>query len=164
MLDLLPDLFDHYENDLMLLPSVFRQFGGKSIFWGEIVTVRCFEDNSMVKQLLATDGTGKVLLVDGGASTAKALMGDLIAQSAVDHGWQGVVIYGAVRDVATLATMPLGVKALAAVPIKTERKGVGDINCTLTIGDVQITPGMMLYADDNGIAVSQTPLNMACIS
>lgn len=164
MLDLLPDLFDHYENDLMLLPSVFRQFGGKSIFWGEIVTVRCFEDNSMVKQLLATDGTGKVLLVDGGASTAKALMGDLIAQSAVDHGWQGVVIYGAVRDVATLATMPLGVKALAAVPIKTERKGVGDINCTLTIGDVQITSGMMLYADDNGIAVSQTPLNMAFIS
>lgn len=164
MLDLLPDLFDHYENDLMLLPSVFRQFGGKSIFWGEIVTVRCFEDNSMVKQLLATDGTGKVLLVDGGASTAKALMGDLIAQSAVDHGWQGVVIYGAVRDVAMLATMPLGVKALAAVPIKTERKGVGDINCTLTIGDVQITSGMMLYADDNGIAVSQTPLNMAFIS
>ncbi|MGI2853421.1 putative 4-hydroxy-4-methyl-2-oxoglutarate aldolase [Shewanella algae] len=164
MLDLLPDLFDHYENDLMLLPSVFCQFGGKSIFWGEIVTVRCFEDNSMVKQLLATDGTGKVLLVDGGASTAKALMGDLIAQSAVDHGWQGVVIYGAVRDVATLATMPLGVKALAAVPIKTERKGVGDINCTLTIGDVQIMPGMMLYADDNGIAVSQTPLNMAFIS
>ena len=164
MLDLLPDLFDHYENDLMLLPSVFRQFGGKSIFWGEIVTVRCFEDNSMVKQLLATDGTGKVLLVDGGASTAKALMGDLIAQSAVDHGWQGVVIYGAVRDVATLATMPLGVKALAAVPIKTERKGVGDINCTLTIGDVQITSGMMLYGDDNGIAVSQTPLNMAFIS
>ncbi len=78
----------------------------------------------MVKQLLATDGTGKVLLVDGGASTSKALMGDLIAQSAVDHGWQGVVIYGAVRDVATLATMQLGVKALAAVPIKTERKGL----------------------------------------
>ncbi|QNV05419.1 putative 4-hydroxy-4-methyl-2-oxoglutarate aldolase [Shewanella algae] len=164
MLDLLPDLFDHYENDLMLLPSVFHQFGGKSIFWGEVVTVRCFEDNSMVKQLLATDGTGKVLLVDGGASTSKALMGDLIAQSAVDHGWQGVVIYGAVRDVATLATMQLGVKAMAAVPIKTERKGAGEINCALSIGDVQITPGMMLYADDNGIAVSQNPLNMAFIS
>ena len=164
MLDLLPDLFDHYENDLTLLPSVFRQFGGKSIFWGEIVTVRCFEDNSKVKQLLATDGTGKVLLVDGGASTAKALMGDLIAQSAVDHGWQGVVIYGAVRDVATLATMPLGVKALAPVPSKTERKGAGEINCALYIGDVHITPGMMLYADDNGIAISQNPLNMAFIS
>ncbi len=162
MLDLLPDLFDSYPNQLTLLPIPLTSFGAKSVFFGQVVTVRCFEDNSKVKELLNQDGTGRVLVVDGGGSTQKALMGDLIAESAVANGWQGVVINGAIRDVGAIAQMPLGVKALCMVPIKTERKGLGDINVTLELENTIIKPDMWIYADGNGIAVSDTELAITC--
>ncbi len=121
MLDLLPDLFDHYGEQLSLLAPHYCQYGHKRIFWGEVVTVKCFEDNSKVKQLLAQPGQGKVLVVDGGDGR-RALLGDMIAQSAVDNGWSGIVINGYVRDVAALSQMPIGIQALGANPIKTEKK------------------------------------------
>lgn len=164
MLDLLPDLFDHYPSKLQLLPLVLTPFGGKRLFWGEIVTVQCFEDNSKVKEILALDGQGKVLLVDGGGSARRALLGDLIAQSALDNGWQGVVLNGCVRDVARLRTFNLGIYALGAVPIKTERLDQGQINVPVDIGGVIVQPGMMLYADENGIAVSHEMLNFAFLN
>lgn len=160
MLDLLPDLFDLYESDLSLLSPHYRQFGQKSIFWGEVVTVKCFEDNSKVKQILAQPGEGKILVVDGGASTRRALLGDMIAQSAVDNGWSGIVINGYVRDVAALKLMPIGIQALGANPIKTDKRDLGDVNVPLEIDRVIIKPGMMLYADDNGIAVSSRTLQL----
>ncbi|MCU7985581.1 putative 4-hydroxy-4-methyl-2-oxoglutarate aldolase [Shewanella sp. SW24] len=164
MLDLLPDLFDHYPSKLQLLPLVFKPFGGKRLFWGEIVTVKCFEDNSKVKEILAQDGHGKVLVVDGGGSLRRALLGDLIAQSALDNGWQGIVINGCVRDVARLNTFSLGVFALGAMPIKTEKLGQGQINVAVDMGGVTVKPGMMLYADENGIAVSDEMLNFAFLN
>ncbi|GIU04847.1 putative 4-hydroxy-4-methyl-2-oxoglutarate aldolase [Shewanella morhuae] len=164
MLDLLPDLFDHYPSKLQLLPLAFKAFGGKPLFWGEIVTVKCFEDNSKVKEVLAQNGQGKVLVVDGGGSYRQALLGDLIAQSALDNSWQGVVINGFVRDVMRIKTFNLGVYALGAVPIKTEKRDQGQINVPVDMGGVMVKPSMQLYADENGIAVSDELLDFAFLS
>lgn len=160
MIDLLPDLFDEYCDELSLFVTQYHQYGGKRIFWGEINTVKCFEDNSKVKDILGTDGQGKVLVVDGGGSMNRALLGDLIAMNAVENGWEGIVIYGCVRDVGALETMNIGVKALGANPIKTKKKGVGEVNSILYLDNIIIAPGMMLYSDRNGIAIAKTKLNL----
>ena len=164
MLDLLPDLFDHYEDKLTLVQSNWNSFGGKTIFYGEVVTVKCFEDNSKVKSILATPGNGKVLVVDGGGICRRALLGDMIAESGVNNKWQGIVIFGAVRDVGTLETLDIGVQALASNPIKTVKKDVGLVNVNIEIEGVIIKPDMMLYADKNGIAVSENPLDLTVLS
>lgn len=158
------DLLDEHEQcDIQVInPHLngfeFKHYGGTTRFAGQAVTVKCFEDNSCVKSLLATDGAGKVLIVDGGASMKCALMGDMIAESAVEHGWQGVIIYGCVRDVERLAELPLGVMALSSTPRKSVRRGVGDTQIDLQIGDVLIKPNAYIYADRNGILVSATSL------
>ena len=156
-------LDDNPEKDLQVVtPSLdgkfFKSYGARKTFGGQVVTVKCFEDNSRVKELLATDGTGKVLVVDGGASMRCALMGDLIAESAVNHHWNGVVIYGCVRDVDAIAELDLGVHALAAIPQKSNRKGVGEVNIALQFGGVTIRSGDYLYADNNGIVISKESL------
>lgn len=156
-------LDDHAEQAIQVLhPNIngafFRPFGGKSAFCGQIVTVKCFEDNSRVKELLATDGTGKVLVVDGGGSFRCALMGDMIGESAVQNHWQGVIIYGCVRDVDVLATQDLGIYALGSIPQKSTRKGVGEVGLDLSIGNVIFRQGDYVYADNNGIIISATPL------
>ena len=154
-----PDLCDAYPNVRVLTP-MFKNFGGRLSFGGQVVTVKCFEDNSRVKELLATDGTGKVLVVDGGGSLRCALLGDLIGDSAVKCGWKGVIVYGAVRDVDALAQLDLGVQALSAMPLKSVRKGVGDVGLTLEIGGVMIADGEYIYADNNGVIVSADALTM----
>ena len=158
------DLLDNHEDkDLSVIsPSMdgksFKNFGGHSTFGGQVVTVKCFEDNSRVKETLATQGDGKVLVVDGGASMRCALLGDMIAQSAVDNGWAGVIVYGCVRDVDEIAKMPLGVMALSAIPRKSVRKGVGEMGLTLSFGGVMIADGDWIYADNNGVVVSRENL------
>ncbi|KAA8735619.1 putative 4-hydroxy-4-methyl-2-oxoglutarate aldolase [Acinetobacter qingfengensis] len=158
------DLLDgHSDKNLQVVsPSIdgksFKNFGARITFGGQVVTVKCFEDNSRVKELLATDGSGKVLVVDGGASIRCALMGDLIAESAVKNHWNGVIIYGCVRDVDAIATLDLGVQALAAIPQKSTRKGVGEIGLTVYFGDVEIAQGDYIYADNNGIIVAKRAL------
>lgn len=156
-------LDDHPDLDIQVLyPSIdgkfFKSYGGVKSFSGEAVTVKCFEDNSRVKELLATDGQGKVLVVDGGSSMRCALMGDMIAESAVKYGWSGVIINGCVRDVDAIASLNLGVHALAAIPQKSNRKGVGETNITIQIGNITIQPGDYIYADNNGIIVSKKKL------
>ncbi|MCL1114749.1 MULTISPECIES: putative 4-hydroxy-4-methyl-2-oxoglutarate aldolase [Shewanella] len=163
MQDLLPDLFDNYPNDLTLLSAPWRTYGAKPLFYGEIVTVKCFEDNSMVKSELAKKGHGKVLVVDGGGSTRRALLGDMIALNAVENGWEGIIIYGCVRDAGTISTLDIGVQALGTNPIKTDKKGLGEVNVSIEIAGVSLTPGMMIYADLNGIAVSQKALDMSVL-
>ncbi|WP_445115961.1 ribonuclease E activity regulator RraA [Acinetobacter sp. WZC-1] len=146
----------------VLIPSMdgkfFSSYGARKSFGGQIVTVKCFEDNSRVKELLATDGTGKVLVVDGGASMRCALMGDMIAESAVKNHWNGVVIYGCVRDVDAIAELDLGVHALASIPQKSHRKGIGEVDVTLYFGGVTFNSGNYIYADNNGIVVAQEKL------
>ena len=145
-----------------LIPSMdgrfFQSYGARKTFAGQIVTVKCYEDNSRVKELLATDGTGKVLVVDGGSSMRCALMGDMIAESAVKNHWNGVVIYGCVRDVDAIAELDLGVHALASIPQKSNRKGIGEVDVSLYFGSVTFNSGDYLYADNNGIVVAKEKL------
>lgn len=145
------DLFDQHEAVAQTLGSPLRDFGGRTSFSGVAVTVRCFEDNSLVKQLAGTPGAGKVMVVDGGGSLHCALMGDMIAKDAVANGWEGVVINGAVRDVAVLATLPLGIKALGATPRKSVRRGAGNQGVPLTFADARITLGDRIFVDSDGI-------------
>jgi regulator of ribonuclease activity A len=152
------DLCDDHPEDVRVLEPMFAQFGGRSAFYGEIVTAKCFEDNSRVKETLATPGNGKVLVVDGGGSLRCALLGDLIGDSAVKNGWSGVIVYGCVRDVDALAELDLGVQALAAIPLKSVRKGVGEVNIPLTFGGITFKPGEYVYADNNGVIVSAKAL------
>jgi len=160
MLDLLPDLFVHYPEQLTLAKTPFNDYGNKIIFSGEIVTVACFEDNSKVKELLSTDGTGKVLVVDGKASMNRALLGDMIAENAVKNNWQAVVINGCIRDAGTIATLDLGVKALGCNPIKTEKLGVGDVDLVVTFAGIDFIPGQYIYGDKNGLTVSESLLEL----
>lgn len=149
-------LDDHPDHDFQVVsPSIdgkfFKSYGAVKSFGGQVVTVKCFEDNSRVKELLATDGQGKVLVVDGGASMRCALIGDMIAESAVKNHWNGVVIYGCVRDVDVIATLNLGIHALAAIPQKSHRKGLGEVDIKLSFGGVTIQSGDYVYADNNGM-------------
>ena len=160
MLDLLPDLFDQYQQQLQLAEPIFNDYGGKAIFSGEIVTVSCFNDNSKVKELVATDGSGKVMVVDGKGSLTRALLGDMLAEKAVKNGWQGIVINGCIRDAGTIATLPLGVKALGCNPIKTEKRGVGNININVSFAGIEFKAGYYIYGDSNGLAISDKQLTL----
>ncbi|MDP7592229.1 MAG: putative 4-hydroxy-4-methyl-2-oxoglutarate aldolase [Litorilituus sp.] len=160
MLDLLPDLFDEYQQILELAQPLFNDYGGKTIFSGEIVTVSCFNDNSKVKELVATNGTDKVMVVDGKASKSNALLGDMLAEKAVENGWQGIIINGCIRDAGTIATLALGVKALGCNPIKTEKLGVGDVNIDIAFAGLKFKAGHYIYADKNGIAISEKKLTL----
>ena len=160
MLDLLPDLYDIYPSELLLAQPLFTDYGQNKIFTGEIVTVACFNDNSKVKALVATDGKGKVMVVDGKASITNALLGDMLAEKAVENGWEGIVINGCIRDAGTIATLKLGVKALGCCPIKTEKLGIGEVNIPVTFAGINFIPGHYIYGDSNGLAVSKTLLSL----
>jgi regulator of ribonuclease activity A len=159
MLDLLPDLFDEHAHQLSLASPIFSDYGGKNIFYGEIVTVQCFNDNSKVKELVAQNGVGKVMVVDGKASMTRALLGDMLAEQAVKNGWQAIVINGCIRDAGTIAILPIGVKALACCPIKTEKLGRGTIDTSVSFADLTFNPGQYIYGDSNGLAVSKALLS-----
>ncbi|WP_410601211.1 ribonuclease E activity regulator RraA [Amycolatopsis sp. lyj-90] len=147
------DLVDEHGDRLRVCDTQFRQFGGHRKFSGPIRTVSCHEDNGLVKKLLNTPGEGNVLVVDGGGSLHSALTGDMIAKSAVDNGWAGVVVNGAVRDSAELAGLPLGVKALGTNPRKSSKAGVGAVDVPIGFGGVTFTPGDTLYSDDDGVVI-----------
>lgn len=147
------DLVDEHGDRLRVCDTQFRQFGGYRKFSGPIRTVSCHEDNGLVKKLLATPGDGAVLVIDGGGSLHSALTGDMIAKSAVDNGWAGVVVNGAVRDSAELAELPLGVKALGTNPRKSSKAGAGAVDVPVGFGGVSFTPGDTLYSDEDGVVV-----------
>lgn len=160
MENLTPDLCDEYPDLVEVVEPLFSSFGGRIAFGGKIATVKCFEDNSLVKEALAEPGEGKVLVVDGGASMRRALMGDMIAQNAVDNGWAGVVIYGCIRDIDIIMSMDLGVQAINTVPMKTDKRGEGQRDIAVTFGGVTFKPGAYVYADNNGVIVSPEALSL----
>ena len=149
------DLYDEHGEDLQSCSVQFRQLGGRNTFEGAVSTIRCHRDNALVKAALAEPGAGRVLVVDGGGSLESALMGDLIAASAVAGGWEGVVIHGAVRDVAALRELDLGVKALGSNPRKSAKDGVGERDVVVSFGGVDFAPGQHLVSDDDGIVVTR---------
>lgn len=153
-----PDLCDDNPELVRVLEPMMANFGGRDSFGGEIVTIKCHEDNSLVKEQAGKPGHGKVLVVDGGGSLRKALLGDMIAENAVKNGWEGLIIYGCVRDVDALVALDLGVQALASIPLKTDKRGIGDLNVPVTFGGVTFNPGEYVYADNNGVVVSHSPL------
>ncbi|MDH4018062.1 MAG: ribonuclease E activity regulator RraA [Xanthomonadales bacterium] len=155
-----PDICDQFPDRLQIAEPLFTEFGGKVCFSGEIVTIKCFEDNSLVKQNLATAGHGKVLVVDGGGSLRCALLGDLLGAMAVENGWQGVIVNGCVRDVEILKSMDLGVRALNCYPLKSKKRNEGQLNLPVRFAGVNFEPGQYLYADENGIVVADDALDI----
>ncbi|MCC7253698.1 ribonuclease E activity regulator RraA [Hyphomicrobium sp.] len=147
------DLSDQHRDAARIPAPVFRDFGGRQCFQGAAVTVKCFEDNSRVKELLATPGHGRVLVVDGGGSTRCALLGDMIGKDAVANGWEGVVIYGCVRDTALLATLDIGIKAIGANPRRSTRRGEGIVGIQVDIAGVLVSDGDSVFGDEDGIVV-----------
>lgn len=153
-----PDLCDKFPQAVQVLAPLLKNYGGKKTFFGKIITVKCYEDNSLVKETVSQAGHGKVLVVDGGGSLRCALLGDQLAKKAMDSGWQGLIIYGCIRDVDDIAGMDLGVQAMASIPLKSVRKGRGDLNIPVNFGGVEFRPGDYVYADNNGVIVAQTAL------
>jgi regulator of ribonuclease activity A len=137
---------------------MLSNFGGRVQFSGQIVTVKCFEDNSCVKALVATEGQGRVMVVDAGGSMRRACLGDMLAEQASVSGWSGLIIYGCIRDLDEIMTTDIGVQALGVHPMKTEKKGVGETQIAVCFGGVTFRPGDYLYADNNGVIVAPEEL------
>ena len=141
------------DGSFRVLPPVFRDFGKRARFAGAVATVKCFEDNSVVKAALEEPGLGRVLVVDGGGSLRRALVGGNIAAAAAKTGWAGVVVDGCVRDSAELSECDLGIRALALIPMPTERRNQGERDVAVQIQGVWVLPGEWLVADEDGIVV-----------
>ncbi len=156
-----PDLCDNYPEIVRVLEPMLRNYGGRSSFGGEIVTIKCVEDNSMGREQVAKPGRGKVLVVDAGGSLRRACLGDMLAEKAVANGWEGIVMYGCIRDADAIAALDLGVQAINTHPMKTEKRGLGDLNVTVTFGGVDFIPGEYVYADNNGVIVANQALSMS---
>lgn len=156
------DLCDMSKNDrtgsFRVLAPVFRNFGAIKKFCGAVATVKCFEDNSLVKAAVDSSGGGRVLVVDGGASLRRALLGGNLAAMAAKNGWAGVVIDGCVRDVAELALCRVGIRALASIPLPTEKRQQGEHDVPVQIQGVWVQPGDWLYADEDGMVVMPAAL------
>jgi regulator of ribonuclease activity A len=147
------DLSDAHGDDARVLPGTLRHFGGADRFTGTIETLKCFEDNSRVKELVESPGDGRVLLVDAGASTRYALLGDNLARAAEQSGWVGIVIHGCVRDTAELRGLPLGVMAIGSTPRRSLKNGEGLVGIPIEIAGVRCVPGDVLFADEDGAIV-----------
>jgi regulator of ribonuclease activity A len=147
------DLVDDIGPDVRSCDLQLRQFGGRAAVAGPITTVQCFEDNALLKSVLSGPGNGGVLVIDGGGSLHAALVGDVIAGLGVDNGWAGIVINGAVRDAATLRSLPIGIKALGTNPRKSTKSGAGERDTPVEFGGVVFTPGDIAYSDEDGIVV-----------
>jgi regulator of ribonuclease activity A len=151
------DLCDIHRHDtsgaFRVLPPVFHSYGGRASFQGHVVTVRCFEDNSLVKAAVEMPGGGQVLVVDGGGSMRHALVGGNLAAAAARNGWAGIVVDGCVRDVAELKAADVGIRALAAMPLPTEKRNEGQHDVPVRLHGVPVRPGDWLVADDDGIVV-----------
>ena len=145
---------------LRVVEPMFQSWGLKSSFMGQAHTLKVFEDNSLVRSALEKDGQGKVLVVDGGGSMRCALVGGNLGMLAEKNNWAGIVVYGCVRDVDVLAQTDLGIQALASHPMKTDKRGIGDLNVAVTFGGVTFRPGEFIYADNNGVIISPSALQM----
>lgn len=157
------DLCDQHEEliragHLRVVAPMFRSYGSRPAFAGRIATLKLFEDNSFVRKALEQPGEGRVLVIDGGGSLRRAVVGDQLAALGVKNGWQGIVAYGCIRDSAAIAGMDLGVFALATHPQKTDKKNVGEADVPVTFGGVTFKPGEWLYADADGVLVADQAL------
>ncbi|MBI5780928.1 MAG: ribonuclease E activity regulator RraA [Rhodocyclales bacterium] len=152
------DLCDAHEDRVRVLAPMLRSYGGARAAGGPVRTLKIFEDNALVREMLVEPGQGAMLVIDGGGSLRRALLGDNLAELAVKNGWAGVLVYGCIRDSAAIGRLPLGVWALATHPMKTVKRGEGQRDVPVSFGGVTFAPGMFAYADEDGVIVSDTPL------
>lgn len=157
-----PDLCDQFEdrlgNSLFVLAPLFNTYGGRQTFSGQITTLKLFEDNTWVRTALAENGKGKVLVIDGGGSLRCALVGDQLGLLAQKNGWEGILVYGCIRDSADMAGLDIGLRALNTHPQKSIKKNVGEQDIPVTFGGVTFRPGHWLYADTDGVLISEGAL------
>ncbi|WP_194438557.1 ribonuclease E activity regulator RraA [Vibrio fluminensis] len=153
-------LCDIYLDQVDVVEPMFSNFGGSASFAGQITTVKCFEDNGLIRDILEQDGVGRVLLVDGGGSLRRALVDAEIAALAEENEWEGIVVYGSVREVDELEDMSIGIQALASIPVGATNKSEGEIDVPVNFGGVTFIPEDYLYADNTGVILSQEPLNI----
>ena len=152
------DLCDEFGAEVHVAEPLFRDWGGSVAFAGAIETLRVFEDNALVRQVLESPGRGRVLVIDGGGSLRSALVGGNLAALAVENGWVGMVVHGCIRDTEEIRTLPLGLKALHAAPRKSGKTGAGEQGVPVTFAGVTFAPGSYLYADRDGIVVARRDL------
>ena len=153
-------LCDIYADTIDVVEPLLTNFGGRSSFAGEVVTIKCFESVGLIYKILAENGAGKVLLVDGGGSLRRALVNANIAELAVENSWEGIVVNGCVREVDMLEELDVGIQAITAIPVGAEDNEVGEINAPVNFAGVTFLPEDILYADSTGIIISPEPLEI----
>lgn len=154
-------LCDIYSDQVDVVEPIFSSFGGVPSFFGKITTVKCFESNGVIAEVLEEEGEGRVLLIDGGGAVRRALIDAELAQLAVDNGWEGIIVYGAVRQLDVLETLDIGIHALAPIPVGAEDSDVGEIDTPVNFGGVTFFPEDYVYADLTGIILSPELLDLA---
>ncbi len=153
-------LCDIYLDQVDVVEPMFSNFGGCASFAGQITTVKCFEDNGLIRETLEQDGVGRVLLVDGGGSLRRALIDAELAALAEENEWEGIVVYGCVREVDELEDMSIGIQAMASIPVGANNQGIGEVDIPVNFGGVTFLPEDYIYADNTGVILSQEPLNV----
>ena len=153
------ELCDAHEDKVRIVEPLFSSFGGRAVFHGRIATLKLFEDNSLVRKALESPGENRVLVIDGGGSLRRALVGDQLAAIAVTNSWAGIVVYGCIRDSRAIGEMDIGVFAIDTHPMKTVKKNLGETDIPVCFGGVTFNPGEWLYADEDGLIVSATALH-----
>ncbi|QDJ12347.1 ribonuclease E activity regulator RraA [Mergibacter septicus] len=154
------ELCDIYFEQIDVVEPIFSSFGGVSSFWGKITTVKCFESNGLIAEILEEEGQGRVLLVDGGGSVRRALIDAELAQLAADNGWEGIIVYGAVRQISQLENINIGIQALAPIPVSADDENDGKIDQPVNFGGVSFYPEDYIYADLTGIILSEEMLDL----
>jgi len=154
------DISDKLHPDVQYLEPVYKSYGGKTSFSGRIVTVKCYEDNSLVEEALKSNGKNSILVVDAGGSMNCAMLGDKRAADAIKNEWEGILVHGLIRDSATIKGMEIGILALGVCPLKSIKNGVGDSNLIVNFSGITFTPGEYLYADEDGVIVIKEKANL----
>ena len=152
------DLWDEHSELLLCSDPIFRSFGQKITFYGEIVTLKLFEDNSLVRKQLETEGKGKVLIVDGGGSLRCALVGDQLAKLVIQNNWEGIIVNGCIRDSHQINKMAVGIKALNTCPVKSIKRNIGEQNISVKFAGITFNPGQFIYTDEDGLLLSEKKL------
>lgn len=154
------ELCDMYLDVVDVVEPMFSNYGGCSSFGGAISTIKCFEDNGLIADVLSENGQGRVLLIDGGGSLRRALIDARVAELAVANNWEGILVYGSVRDVDALEELDIGIQAMAAIPVGADAHGTGEVDVPVNFGGVSFLPGDHLYADNTGVILSPDPLDI----
>ncbi|ARU64217.1 ribonuclease E activity regulator RraA [Histophilus somni] len=154
------ELCDIYLDQIDVVEPIFSSFGGKSTFFGKITTIKCFENNGLISEILEENGEGRVLLIDGGGAVRRALIDANLAQLAADNGWEGIIVYGAIRQLQQLENINIGIQALAPIPVGSDEQSIGETDVPVNFGGVTFFPDDYVYADLTGIILSQEPLDL----